>query len=221
VPVEQVVTVLLPSRSTPALWAALTAAGRGVTGAVRVVVLRAEAADFFDCAPVDGRDVDGRDADDRAADGPDDEPPAAAIEWLGSPDLITVAAINGRAVGAGLDVALACDLRVVADDAQLAPSRSVGTVVRLGELMGYPRALAFLLAGGVMLGRDAVASGLANLSVAPEKLDAAVAELVATVLSTPREVATVAKAALRDSAADRRRVAGELVAGIRLAANDA
>jgi enoyl-CoA hydratase/carnithine racemase len=210
VPVEQVVTVSLPSRSTSALWAALTAAGRSVTGAVRVVVLRAEAADFFDGAPVDGLDVDG----------PDDEPPAAATEWLGSPDLITVAAINGRAVGAGLDVALACDLRVVADDAQLAPSRSVGSVVRLGELMGYPRALAFLLAGGVMPGREAVASGLANLSVAPAKLDAAVAELVATVLSTPREVATVAKAALRESAPDRRRLAAELVAGIRLAANE-
>ena len=49
----------------------------------------------------------------------------AAIDWLSRPDVITVASVSGRVTGAGLDVALACDLRVVADDAQLAPSRSV------------------------------------------------------------------------------------------------
>jgi enoyl-CoA hydratase/carnithine racemase len=202
VSVEQVVTVSLSGRSTPALWEALTVAGRSLTGAVRVVVLRAEAADFFDGAAVDRSD---------------DEPPEAAIKWLGRPDLITVAAIRGRATGSGLDVALACDLRVAADDAQLAASRSVGTVARLGDLMGYPRALAFLLAGGVISGREAVASGLANLSVDSEKLDAAVAEMVAAVLATPREEAIVAKAVLRESAADRRRQAVDLVAGLRLA----
>ena len=131
VPVEPVVTVSLPDASAPALWEALTAAGRGLTGATRVVVVRGEAADFFDGAAVDGSS--------------DEPPPVAAMQWLGRPDVITIAAVSGRATGAGLDVALACDLRVVADDAQLAPSRSVGSVVRLGELMGYSPALAFLV----------------------------------------------------------------------------
>ena len=148
----------------------------------------------------------------------DDDSPAAATEWLGRPDLITVAVITGRAAGAGLDVALACDLRVVADDAQLTPSGSVGGVARLGELMGYSRALAFLVTGEKISGRDAVAAGLANLSVEPQMLDEAVADLVAAVLRTPREVATVAKAVLIESAAQRRRLADELVAGLRLAA---
>ena len=202
-PVEQVSTVSLPGRGTMALWEALSAAGRSLTGVTRVVVLRGEAADFFAGA---------------AADGPDDDPPVTAIEWLGRPDLITVAAITGRAAGAGLDVALACDLRVVADDAQLAPSGSVGGVARLGELMGYSRALAFVVTGTAIFGRDAVTCGLANLSVESQKLDGAVADLVTAVLRTPREVATVAKAVLIESAAQRRRVADELVAGLRLAA---
>jgi enoyl-CoA hydratase/carnithine racemase len=203
VPVEQVLTVPLPGRSTPELWEALTAVGRSLTGVTRVVVLRGEADDFFDGAAVDGSS---------------DEPPAAAIEWLGRPDLITIAAIAGRGAGAGLDVALACDLRVVADDAQLTPSRSIGSVARLGELMGYSRALAYILADAAISGTQAVADGLANLSVESARLDAAVADMVATVLRTPREVATVAKAVLIESGADRRRVADELVAGLRLAA---
>ncbi len=201
-PVEPVRTVSLPGRGTTALWEALIAAGRSLTGATRVVVLRGEAADFF--AGASTGDFD-------------DAPPVTAIEWLGRPDLITVAAITGRAAGAGLDVALACDLRVVADDAQLTPSGSVGSVARLGELIGYSRALAFLATGAAISGRDAITSGLANLSVQPQKLDAAVADLVAAVLRTPREVATVAKAVLVEAAAQRG-LAHEFVAGLRLAA---
>jgi enoyl-CoA hydratase/carnithine racemase len=203
VPVEPVVTVSLPGGHTRALWEALTVAGRSLTGATRVVVVRGEAADFFDGAAVDGSS---------------DEPPVAAMQWLGRPDVITIAAVSGRATGAGLDVALACDLRVVADDAQLAPSRSVGSVVRLGELMGYSPALAFLVTGAPIFGGQAVTVGLANLSAESQLLDAAVADLVATVLRTPREVATAAKAVLIESGADRRRLADELVAGLRLAA---
>jgi enoyl-CoA hydratase/carnithine racemase len=206
VPAEQLVTVSLPGGDSPTLWNALSAAGRSLTGAVRVVVLRGEAADFFDGT---------------ALDDSHDEPPVAAIEWLGRPDLVTIAAITGQATGAGLDVALACDLRVAAEDAELAASRSVTGAARLGELMGYPRALAFVVGGAVISGRDAVASNLTNLSVPSDTLDATVADMVAAILRMPREVATVAKAALGGSAADGRRRADELVAGLRLARNEA
>jgi enoyl-CoA hydratase/carnithine racemase len=206
VPIEQVVTVSLPRSGSAAVWDALTAAGRNLTGATRVVVLRGEGSDLVDGA-----------ATDRSSDAP----PRDAIEWLTRPDVITIASVSGRATGAELDAALACDLRIVADDAQLAPSRSVSGVARLGELMGYSRALEFVVTGAAISGRLAVTVGLATLSVQPEMLDAAVAEMVETVLRTPREVATVAKAVLRESAADRHRRAGELVAGIALAANEA
>lgn len=170
----------------------------------RVVVLRAEGA-------LDSGDVDGS----------PDEPPTAAIEWLTRPDVITIASVSGDVSGAVLDAALACDLRIVADDARLAASRSVSGVARLGELMGYSRALEFVVTGAAISGRLAETVGLANLSVQPEMLDAAVEETVATVLRTPLEVATVAKAVLSEAAADRRRRTGALMAGIALAANEA
>ncbi len=87
--------------------------------------------------------------------------------------------------------------------------------------MGYSRALEFVVTGAAISGQQAVATGLANLSVGPEMLDATVAEMAATVLRTPREVATVAKAVLKESAADRHRRAGDLAFGIALAANEA
>jgi enoyl-CoA hydratase/carnithine racemase len=204
VPIEQVVTVSLPHGGAAAVWDALIACGRSLTGATRVVVVRGEGA------------VDSADAD-----GSPDEPPRAAIEWLTRPDVITIASVSGPVSGAVLDAALACDLRIVADDALLAASRSVSGVARLGELMGYSRALEFVVTGAAISGRLAVTVGLANLSVPPEMLDEAVADTVATVLRTPREVATVAKAVLSQAAADRRRLARELVAGIALAANEA
>jgi enoyl-CoA hydratase/carnithine racemase len=204
VPIEQVVTLQLPRSSATALWDALTAAGQSLTGATQVVVLRVQ-------------DVDIVDVDGVARTAPD-EPPSVAIEWLGRPDVITIASVSGRASGAWLDAALACDLRIVADDAQLSPSRSVSGVARLGELMGYSRALEFVVTSVAISGRLAATLGLANLSVASQMLDVAVADMVATVLRTPREVATVAKAVLIESAADRRRIGAEVVEGLRLAA---
>ncbi len=222
VPIDQVFTVSLPRSGSVDLWDALIAAGRSVTGATRVVLLRAEGVVLLRAEGVVVlRAEGGDDVDGAAADGSSEEPPTAAIEWLGRPDVISIASVSGRVVGSGLDAALACDLRIVADDAQLAPSRSVSGLMRLGELMGYSRALEFVVTGAAISGQQAFAAGLANLSVGPEMLDTSVAGVVATVLRTPREVATVAKAVLKESAADRQRLAGDLASGIALAANEA
>jgi enoyl-CoA hydratase/carnithine racemase len=205
VPIEQVVTVPLPDAGPAALWEVLTAAGRDLTGATRVVVVRGQGDDFFEGAAVAGSP---------------EEPPTAALEWLGRPDLITIAAISGRATGAGLDVALACDLRVAAHDAELTASGSIAGTAWLGELMGRSQALAFVVKGEAISGSQAAARGLANLSVESGTLDASIEAIVASVLRTPREAATVAKAVLRESDGDRRRLVDHLAAGIRLAANE-
>ncbi len=91
--------------------------------------------------------------------------------WLAIRDLEvpTIAVINGPAVGAGLALALACDLRYAADDAALStPFTSLGmhpgmaATYLLPQVAGVALAREMLLAGRAVTGAEAVASGLVN-----------------------------------------------------------
>jgi enoyl-CoA hydratase/carnithine racemase len=91
--------------------------------------------------------------------------------WLTIRDLevVTIAAINGAAIGAGLALALACDLRYAAQDAKLAvPFTSLGmhagmaTTYLLPEVAGLAVAREMLLTGRVVTGAEAVGLGLVN-----------------------------------------------------------
>lgn len=93
----------------------------------------------------------------------------AMIRAIRKSDAVVIAAINGAAVGAGMDLALACDLRVAADTARL------GQVwVRLGvipgtggawltqHLAGPGRAARLLLTGELIDAQEALEAGLVN-----------------------------------------------------------
>lgn len=105
--------------------------------------------------------------------------------WLAIRDLEvpTIAAVNGHAVGAGLCLALACDLRYAADDAKLlAPFTALGLHPGMAatwlfpEVAGLPLAREMLLAGRVLTGAEAAAHGLVNRAVPrADVLDEAVA----------------------------------------------
>jgi enoyl-CoA hydratase len=108
----------------------------------------------------------------------------------------TIAAINGAAVGAGLVLALACDLRYAADDAQLsAPFTALGmhpgmaATYLLPQVAGIAMAREMLLAGRVVTGADAVASGLVN-QVFPRDTVVAEAVKVAERVAASAPVAT-------------------------------
>lgn len=131
-----------------------------------------------------------------------------ALQRLPQP---VVAAVNGHAIGAGLELALSADLMVVAEAAKLRlPEAALGTFVgggvtyTLPERVGLARAKELVLLGDFFTGREAVAMGLANRAVPADRVLAeatALAERLA--LRAPRSV-TKAKRLL--NAAVRRKV---------------
>jgi enoyl-CoA hydratase len=115
------------------------------------------------------------------------------VEWwevglhnLETIDQLVVALIDGFCLGGGLQLALACDLRIATDRATLAipASREVGFLPglapwRLPRLVGIARAKALLLGGAVLTAPQAAHWGVVDQVVSPGGLDAAWEELVA------------------------------------------
>lgn len=88
-----------------------------------------------------------------------------------------VAAINGFALGGGLELALACHIRVAASHAKLGlPEVSLGLIPgyggtqRLTQLVGRGRALEMILTGDMVTAAEALEYGLLNHVVEPEDL---------------------------------------------------
>jgi enoyl-CoA hydratase/carnithine racemase len=197
---------------TPHTWAALREAGRSLPGDVRVVVVRGEGQSFsagLDRAAFTPGGIPGvpglRELAAMPADAGDETIRGyqEAFGWLRRPDLISVAAVQGHAVGAGFQLALACDLRVLADDAQLVMAESkYGLVPDLGgthplvEAVGYSRALEICLTARPVPAAEAYALGLATVVVPAADLAATVADLVAALLATSRDAAVETKALL-------------------------
>ena len=112
-----------------------------------------------------------------------------AIQAVHAAPFPVVAAVNGHALGAGFELALACDLRVAARGATFGlPEVRVGVpsvieAALLAPLVGPARA-AELLLGGESIGVDeALGWGLVNRVVAPEELGSAVDAMVGKILA--------------------------------------
>jgi len=206
------------------MWERLREIGRELPGDTRVVVVRGEGRAFsagLDISAVSGPAVNGAEA---AGDGfsfaniaaMDDAAADALIagfqegfSWLRRPDLVTVAAVQGHAIGAGFQLALACDLRVVADDAQFTMAEvTLGLVPdltgtkRLVDLVGHARALEICVTGRRVGAEEALRLGIATSVVPAADLDAAVGDLTARILGANRDAVIEIKALLA-GAADR------------------
>ena len=213
-PALATVTLCRPERrnsQSPALWRALAAIGRSLPGSVRLVLLRAEGVSFsagLDRAAFTPEGIPGERALVDLAKGTEGDAVISgyqeAFTWWRRPDLVTIAAVQGHAVGAGFQLALACDLRVCATDAQFAMRETVlGLVPDLAgtkplvDLVGPARALEICGTGRWVQADEAVRIGLANLAVEPAELDAAAADLGAALLAAPRDALVETKALLQ------------------------
>lgn len=203
---------------TPAMWLALAEIGRTLPDAVRVVVLTGE-------GPTFSAGLDRRMLDPATRDEPDsvlrllaldDEAASAYIDpfqqgftWLRDPRFVSIAKVRGHAIGAGFQLALSCDIRVVSDDVRFSMKESALGLVPdltgtkpLVEHVGYARALELCATARVVEAPEAVAIGLANRSVPADDLDATVAELAAALAAPMPGVVTETKKLLQ-GAADR------------------
>ncbi len=103
----------------------------------------------------------------------------------------TLAVIHGAAVGAGLSIALACDLRIAASEAKLGVNfvrvglhPGMGTSVLLPHWVGHTQAASLLLTGRLIRGDEAAAMGLVTRSVPKAELETAVQATITELLAT-------------------------------------
>jgi enoyl-CoA hydratase/carnithine racemase len=195
------------------MWQGLAAIGRSVPPEVRVVVVRGDGPSFssgIDLRLLSGNEEAGADAIPSPAD-PGFEDWIASCQqgyaWLRSPSLVSVAAVRGHAIGAGFQLALGCDLRVLADDATLCMKEpSLGLVPDLlgtkplVDIVGLPRALELCLTGRSVTAAEAGQLRLAELVVPPAELDGAVTDLVAALLAVDPATARATKELLAQAA---------------------
>jgi enoyl-CoA hydratase len=132
-------------------------------GVVRAVVLTGDDRAF----------AAGADIAEFASDGPQLE----VWDRLWAAGLPTIAAVRGLALGGGLELAMSCDMLVVADDARLGqPEINLGVMPgaggtqRLTRAVGKTLATEMVLLGREISGREAELHGLANRSVPAERV---------------------------------------------------
>ncbi|MEV6348636.1 enoyl-CoA hydratase/isomerase family protein [Actinoplanes sp. NPDC051851] len=190
---------------TPAMWSELGTISRKLPGDVRVVIVRAEGRAFsagLDLSVAQGTgdsslarlaQLSATECADRIAGF------QTAFTWLRSPSIVSIAAVQGHAIGAGFQLALNCDMRVLADDAKFSMAEvtlglvpDLGGTKRLTELVGPSRALEICVTGRRIAADEADRLGLATAVVPRTELDPAVEDLAAAILAgNPGAVAEI------------------------------
>lgn len=102
----------------------------------------------------------------------------------------TIAKVHGAAVAGGSDIALCCDLLVMANDARIGymPTRVWGcpTTAMWTHRLGPTRAKQLMFTGDVISGAQAAEWGLANMAVPADELEAATLRLAERIAGVPR-----------------------------------
>jgi len=197
---------------TPAMWRALARLGEEVADDVRVVVVRGEGPSFSAGLDRAMLEPGGGESLETVAGllAQGDEQVSATIDeyqqgftFLRDPRFVSIAAVRGHAIGAGFQLALSCDLRVLADDAQLSMKESTLGLVPdltgtkpLVECVGYARALEICATARIVGATEAVDLGLALMAVPAEELDDTVRDLCGALGAATAGVVSETKALL-------------------------
>jgi enoyl-CoA hydratase len=125
------------------------------------------------------------------------------IEELKKP---VIAAINGYALGGGLELAMSCDIRLASENAKLGqPELNVGLIPgwggtqRLPRLVGRGIAKELILMARMIDAKTAKQLGLLSVVVPPEKLKSAVMEIAAEIMTKPPVGIQLAKQLINSS----------------------
>jgi enoyl-CoA hydratase/carnithine racemase len=117
---------------------------------------------------------------------------AGTLNWIPQLACPSVAAVQGHAYGAGLQLALACDFRVLAEGTKLGLIETrygilpdMGATVRLPRIVGEARARELILLGEIIDAAEALKIGLATKVVAEEELESRATDLAERVASQP------------------------------------
>ena len=129
---------------------------------------------------------------------------SAALRRLEALPCPTIAGMNGPARGGGAEISLACDLRVMAQNADLGLVQVTlgltpgwGAGQRLLRLVGYSQALELLTTGAVLSAEQALALGLANRLAPPGQALEEALELAHQIAKQPVEAVRAIKRLLR------------------------
>ncbi|QVQ52440.1 enoyl-CoA hydratase/isomerase family protein [Spiractinospora alimapuensis] len=204
---------------TPRMWRALAHIGHTLPPTVRIVVFEGAGKSFstgLDLSVLEGADEDGRELVAAAsADTPENRARLDAMiagfqegfTWLRRPDIVSIAAVHGHALGAGFQLALSCDIRVLAEDATMSMREAALGLVPdltgtkpLVERVGLSRAIELCLTARNVGAREAERLGLAEIVVDGPDLAGTVDDLVAALLATPAPAASATKRLLMDAA---------------------
>jgi enoyl-CoA hydratase/carnithine racemase len=200
---------------TPATWIGLRAIGANLAPGTRVVVVRGAGDTFssgLDRRMLTPQGVEGESSLMSLLEMPDGELADTisayqeGFTWLRRSDIVSIAAVQGHAIGAGFQLALSCDLRIVSEDASFAMREPMLGLVPdltgtkpLVELVGYSRALELCATARAVGADEAREMGLATLVVPREELQQSVDDLVAA-LTAPLYGAVSETKALLQSA---------------------
>lgn len=106
---------------------------------------------------------------------------------------VTIAAVNGAAAGAGMAIALACDLRIAVDTAKLTTAFAkvgfggdFGITWPLTRMLGEAKAKELLLLSEILTAERAQELGLVNRVVSPDKFQDSVRELAERIARGPQ-----------------------------------